>query len=87
MNSKKVTRVSIGIFGIFATIYLGTLVGSIIDPVEVEATGGSEVIETVIPMIDDVIKQVQNNQTEDALYNLEDIKSQLKDTFFAEEEN
>lgn len=85
MNTRKITKVSTGIVGIILTIYLGTYVGSVLDPVE--ATGGGEVIELVIPMIDDTVKAVQADDKEKALALLDEIKTELKDTFFAEEEN
>jgi hypothetical protein len=53
----------------------------------VDATGGGEVIELVIPIIDETTLAVQNNDTQKALTLLDEIKTELKDTFFAEEED
>jgi hypothetical protein len=72
---------------LLATIYL-SLGYSIFQVVQTaQATGGGEVIELVIPMIDDATKAVQAGDNEKALALLEEIKTELKDTFFAEEEN
>lgn len=49
------------------------------------ATGGTEVIETVIPQIQVVIDAVNNNDKEKALTELEDIRIQLQDTFFVDD--
>jgi len=78
-------------------VFLGTILGlmvgiplgvATIDNMQaVQATGGGEVIEAVIPMIDDTIKSIQNNDTQTALSQLDEIKTELKDTFFAEEED
>ena len=54
---------------------------------QAQATGGGEVIELVIPMIDDAVKAVQADDKDKALALLDEIKTELKDTFFAEEEN
>ena len=51
-----------------------------------QATGGGEVIELVIPIIDETTQAVQNNDTQKALTLLDEIKTELQDTFFAEED-
>lgn len=78
VNTLSILGISIGMF------LLGM---SIINQQEVQATGGGEVIELVIPMLDETVKSIQNNDTEKAISQLEEIKTELKDTFFAEEEN
>lgn len=63
-----------------------TTILSIMGYQTVNATGGGEVIELVIPMIDEATQSIQNNDTQKALSQLDEIKTELKDTFFAEEE-
>lgn len=62
-------------------------VGGILLPSPIQATGGGEVIKLVIPILDEATKAVQEGDNEKALTLLDEIKTELKDTFFAEEEN
>ena len=66
---------------------LFAFVGGLLLPSPIQATGGGEVIELVIPIIDDATKAVQAGDNEKALALLDEIKTELQDTFFAEEEN
>ncbi len=63
----------------------GLAAASILLP-NAQATGGGEVIELVIPMIDETKQSVLNNDTQKALTQLDEIKTELQDTFFAEED-
>ena len=82
MRSEPIILTS---FFVAMTIILGTI-GAQIDFKTAQATGGGEVIELVIPMIDETVQSIQNNDTQKALSQLDEIKTELKDTFFAEEE-
>jgi short-subunit dehydrogenase involved in D-alanine esterification of teichoic acids len=73
-------------FVIFPAL-VGTTTFTILTTIEdAQATGGGEVIELVIPIIDETTQAVQNNDTQKALTLLDEIKTELKDTFFAEED-
>ena len=78
-------------------VFLGTILGlmvgiplgvATIDNMQaVQATGGAEIIGLVIPMIDETVKSIKNNDTEKALSQLDEIRGELSNTFFEEEED
>jgi len=73
------------ILGLMVGIPLG--VATIDNMQAVQATGGSEVIGLVIPMIDETVQSIKNNDTEKALSQLDEIRGELSNTFFEEEED
>ena len=73
------------ILGLMVGIPLG--VATIDNMQAVQATGGAEVIGLVIPMIDETVQSIKNNDTEKALSQLDEIRGELSNTFFEEEED
>lgn len=50
------------------------------------ATGGSEVLKQLQPMVEEAMKSLEAGDTEKAMSQLEEVNNQLKDTYFEEED-
>ena len=53
---------------------------------EAKATGGSEVLKEIKPMIDEAVESILSNDTEKGLAQLEEVQTSLQDTFILEEQ-
>lgn len=75
---------------IFTATILATLVLPLffnMDTIKIShATGGSEVLKLLEPMVDDAIKSLEEGDPNKALSQLEEIKSELQDTYIVEED-